>query len=68
MLAGLKVSSLAYKCVFYRPELNTKRGHREILKLLNTEMKYTNGGSSKSRWKKWGNLSIYHVYSHSYGP
>ena len=49
MLAGLKVSSLAYKCVFYRPELNTKRGPREILKLLNTEMKYTNGGSPKSR-------------------
>ena len=32
MLAGLKVSSLAYKCLFYRPELNAKRGPREILK------------------------------------
>ena len=25
MLRGLKVSSLACKCVFYRPEHNTKR-------------------------------------------
>ena len=26
MLAGLKVSSLACKCVFYRPEHNAKGG------------------------------------------
>ena len=30
MLAGLKVSSLASKCVFYRPEQNAKRGHHEV--------------------------------------
>ena len=26
MLTGLKVSSLGYKCVFYRPEHNVKGG------------------------------------------
>ena len=26
MLTGLKVSSLHYKCVFYRPEPNMKEG------------------------------------------
>ena len=26
MLTGLKISSLAFKCVFYRPEYNAKGG------------------------------------------
>ena len=30
MLAGLKVSSLTCKYVFYRPELNAKAGHHGI--------------------------------------
>ena len=30
MLAGLKVSSLTCKCVFYRPELNAKAGPHGI--------------------------------------
>ena len=29
MLAGLKVSSLESKCVFYRPKNNAKEGHPE---------------------------------------
>ena len=27
MLTGVKMSSLAYKCVFYSPEQNAKGGH-----------------------------------------
>ena len=27
MLTGVKVSSLAYKCLFYKPEQNTKEEH-----------------------------------------
>ena len=30
MLTGLKVSSLACKCVFYRPENNAKRDPMEL--------------------------------------
>ena len=45
MLTGLKVSSLACICVFYKPERNAKRTGtpwNRILKSLNAEMKYTN--------------------------
>ena len=30
MLTGLKVPSMTYKCIFYRPELNAKGGSRGI--------------------------------------
>ena len=30
ILKGLKVSSLSYKCVFFRPELNVKAGDHWI--------------------------------------
>ena len=30
MLTGLKASSLACKCLFYRPEHNAKGGHMEL--------------------------------------
>ena len=47
------MSSLAYKCVFYRPENNAKGGPQgtEFLRSLNTKMKYNNGYSSKGRRK-----------------
>ena len=33
MLTGLKVSFLACKCVFYRPEHNAKGGSHDSLKM-----------------------------------
>ena len=63
------MSSLACKCVFYRPERNAKGGPNEIefWTSWNAKMKYTNGQSSKSRLEKWGDLSSCHVCSRSYG-
>ena len=50
MLTGLKVLSLAVKCVFYRPEHNAKGRSHELnfddLKLQ--KMKYTDEKNSKS--------------------
>ena len=45
ILTGLKVSSLACKCVFYRPEHNAKE-----------EMKYTKGQNSKEKMRKMGSF------------
>ena len=44
MLTDLKVSSLACKCVFYRPEHNTKGGplETEFGRSCNAKMKYIN--------------------------
>ena len=44
MLTGLKVSSLVCKCVFYRPEYNTKEGPMKLNfeGLETTKMKYNN--------------------------
>ena len=44
MLTGLKVSSLTCKCVFYRPEHNTKEGPHEIefSSHYNAKMIYSN--------------------------
>ena len=52
MSTGWKVSSLAYKCVFYRPEHNAKGGPygTKLWLSWNSKMKYTN--SSKSSWEK----------------
>ena len=66
MLTALKMSSLTCKCVFYRPELNAKGGGPMELTFQDLQMEQTNGQSSKSRWEKWGHLSNYYVYSHSY--
>ena len=43
-LTGLKVSSLACKCVFYRPGNNAKGGPHgtEFWRSRNVKMKYTN--------------------------
>ena len=30
MLAGLKVPPVAFECIFYRSEHNTKRGSKEL--------------------------------------
>ena len=38
MLTGLKVSSLACKCVFYRSEHNAKGGHPMGLNFKDLEM------------------------------
>ena len=45
MLTTLKVSFLAYKCVFYRPENNAEEGPQrtEFWMSLNAKIKYTNG-------------------------
>ena len=67
MLTGLKVSSLTYKLVFYKPELNAKAGPYGI--------KFSKPQNETYQWielkeytkKKWGHLSSYHVYFHSYG-
>ena len=49
MLTGLKVSSLAFKSVFYRPEHNLKIGTHgiEFSKPWNAEMKHTNQKSQR---------------------
>ena len=45
MLTGLKVSSLAGKCVFYRPEYNVKGWPHwiEFWRSSNIENRYYNG-------------------------
>ena len=52
MLTGLKVSSLVFKCVFYRAEHNAKVGRHgaKFWRLWNPKMKY-NGQCSMSRQK-----------------
>ena len=50
MLTILKGSSLAYQCIFYRPENNTKSGDAqgtEFWKSWKAKMKYTNGENSR---------------------
>ena len=39
MLTGVKVSSLAYKCLFYKPEQNTKGEHHGNESSWNVKMK-----------------------------
>ena len=55
MLTGLKVPSLARKCVNSTDQNIIKSGEglhgTEFWRAWNAEMKYTNGYSSKSRWK-----------------
>ena len=55
MLTDLKVSSLACKCVFYRPENNAKvEPHgTEFWRSWNVKTEYTYEECSKSRWEKW---------------
>ena len=59
-LTGLKVSFSACKCLFYRPEPNLNGGPHEIdfWKSWNAKMEYTNGSSSKRRWKNGSFVSI----------
>ena len=57
------MSSLACKCVFYRPGPNGI----EFWRSWNAKLKYTKEQNLKSRWEKWCHLSNYHVYSRSYG-
>ena len=53
--------TLGTKCCLYQKLFEV------IWRYWNVKMKHTNGQSSKSRWKKWGHLSVYHFYSRSYG-
>ena len=53
MLTGLKVSSLACKCIFYRQEHNAKGGGHEIEKPWNAKMTFANGENSSIRCIKW---------------
>ena len=55
MLKGLKVSSFACKCVFYRPEHDAKGRPHGTETCNNAITKYTIGESSKSR-QKMGSL------------
>ena len=66
MLTSFKVSSLAKKCMFYRPEHNAK-GIELNFEGLNARMKYTSEQKWNSRWEKMGHLSSYHVQPQSYG-
>ena len=67
MLIDLKVSSLASKCVFYRPEHNAK-GEPVELNFEGLEMQKWNTSADRARRVdlKMGHLSSNHVYSHSY--
>ena len=59
------MSFLARKCVFYRPEHNTKVPHgTEFWSSWDETYQRI---ESKNRWEKWVHLSIYHVYSQGYG-
>ena len=55
MLTGLKLSSLACRCVNFTDQNIIQRGEglhgTEFWRSWNAEMKYTNEYSSKSRWK-----------------
>ena len=66
ILKGLKVSSLTCKCAFYRPELNAKVGPHgiEFWNPWNIPMEVKQ--SLRNIREKWGHLSSYHVYSHTY--
>ena len=65
MLAGLKVSSLECKCIFYR----TKQNSKAKLNFEGLEMQKENIPiDTASRVdEKMGHFSSYHVYSRSYG-
>ena len=65
MLTGLKVSSLACKCIFYRTKQNAKGG----MNFEGLEMQKWNMLTDRD-WRvdeKMGHFSIYRVYSQSYG-
>ena len=74
MLTGLKVSSVAWKCVFSRSELTGKWGAHgteiKFLKFKSEMYQRIELKSSKCTWEKWGHSSSY-VYSYfnyqSYG-
>ena len=60
MLIGLKVSSMACKYIFYRPEHNAKGGPHgtEFWRSWNAKMKYTNEyRAQRVDEKKWSLLS-----------
>ena len=65
MLTDLKVSSLTYECVFYRPELNAK-GEPHGIEFCKSWNETNQWIELKKRWEKRDPLPSYHVYSHSY--
>ena len=64
MLTGLKMSSVACKCVFYRSEHNAKSGPME-LNFHGPEMQKRNipTGRAHEQMKKFDHLPSYHVIS-----
>ena len=66
MLTGLRVLSL---CILHDKAEHTAKGGGASMELnvWGDKIKYNNRYNSKSRWKKWGCLSSYHVYLWSYG-
>ena len=69
ILKTLKRSSLAYQCVSYRPENNTKGGPPKycILKFLKCKNEINKRIELKNQMKKQGHLSSHHVCSQRYG-
>ena len=73
MLADLKVSSLAYKRVFFGPEHDAKGEPKELnfegfeIHKLSTSMDRAKRLDDVICHLSWGHLSSYHVYSQNYG-
>ena len=68
MLTGLKVSSLACKCVLYRPERNAKENLMELdFEGLEMQNKIYQWIELKEQIKKWDYLCSYYAQSQSYG-
>ena len=71
LLTSLKVSSLAFKCVFYRPENNAKQKPMELNFKSQEMQKWSipTNVSQRGDWNMgiWGYLSRYHIYYQSYG-
>ena len=68
MLIALKVSSLASKCAFYRPERrenNAMRGY-QIWKVLKCKNEIHQRIELKQQMRKWGHLSSSHVHYQFY--
>ena len=66
MLTGLKMSSWQINVHFYRLEQNIMQWKSPMELNLN-QRNIPMDKIQKRRWEKWDHLSIYHVYTQSYG-
>ena len=66
----VRIGSFFSKLRYFTKQNGPKGGPREneFWLFSNTKMNVTNSSSGKSRWKKWGHLSSFHVSFVSYGP